>query len=97
VSRDSPGSSSDDGEEGGGPERLDAIPDEDEGLDDGFNSEVVSKHGTQRSTPGQSIRGSKSETRHGSETPSLVQDKGARRRHLPKAPLDIPHTRRRQI
>lgn len=46
-------------------------------MDEGSNSGLVSKLGTQRSTPGQSTRSTKTENRHGSETPSLVQDKGA--------------------
>jgi len=56
---------------------LEDIPDEDEGHDEATRSTKVSKAGTQRSNAGQSFSGQKTTTRHSSETPSLVQDKGA--------------------
>ncbi|CZR62407.1 related to C6 finger domain protein [Phialocephala subalpina] len=73
---DSPGSSEDEHEEDVGSERLEVIPDEDEGLDDRRDSLGGLKQ-TQRSTTSQSTIGQKSASRQDSETPSLVPDKGA--------------------
>ncbi|TVY80692.1 Transcriptional regulatory protein moc3 [Lachnellula suecica] len=70
---ESPGSTSDDDEEEGESERLVAILDDDEFL----AASNASKPEIQRSSTGQLSSGQKNTTRHGSETPSLVQDKGA--------------------
>ncbi|KAL2061737.1 hypothetical protein VTL71DRAFT_7115, partial [Oculimacula yallundae] len=70
-SHESPESSSDESDDGVIRERLKAIPDEDEAPDD------VSKYGMQQSSASQFVGGQKSMARHDSETPSLVQDKGA--------------------
>ncbi|TVY90139.1 Sterol uptake control protein [Lachnellula willkommii] len=73
ANRESPDSSSDDDEdEDEGMERLEAIPDEDESLQSGTSTIEFQSSGT-----GQSLNDRKSSTRHSSETPSLVQDKGA--------------------
>ncbi|TVY29510.1 putative transcriptional regulatory protein [Lachnellula hyalina] len=72
ANRESPDSSSDDDEhEDEGIERLEAIPDEDERLQSGTSTIEFQKSGT-----GHSSKDRKSTTRHSSETPSLVQDKG---------------------
>jgi hypothetical protein len=77
AARESPCSSSDDDDEEEASDRLDAIPDEDEPLEPVNNLSSISKPGFQRSNTGQSSTGQKNVTRHSSETPSLVQDKGA--------------------
>lgn len=72
ANRESPDSSSDDDEdEYEGIERLEAIPDEDESLQSGTSAIEFQSSGT-----AQSLNDRKSSTRHSSETPSLVQDKG---------------------
>jgi len=76
ATRESPDSSSDDAEDEEASDRLEAIPDEDESLDAVNNSSGISKPGFPRSNTGQSSTGQKNATRHSSETPSLVQDKG---------------------
>ncbi|KAG4443754.1 hypothetical protein IFR05_000745 [Cadophora sp. M221] len=77
-SHESPGSSSDEFDEGVvTQERLEAIPDEDEASDDYARSNSLSKYGMQQSSTGQFMSGQKGTTRYDSETPSLVQDKGA--------------------
>ena len=55
---------------------MEAIADEDESLDDGTATTSVFKIGTQPSNTGLPLSGQKITTRHSSETPSLVQDKG---------------------
>jgi hypothetical protein len=77
TNRESPGSSSDEYDEGVGPERLEAIPDEEEEIDDASRSQSTSKSVAQRGTANQATSGQKITTRHSSETPSLVQDRGA--------------------
>ncbi|PVH85998.1 hypothetical protein DL98DRAFT_408223 [Cadophora sp. DSE1049] len=77
-SQESPGSSSDEfGDEEAAQERLEAIPDEDEASSDYARSNSLSKYGMQQSNTSQFMSGQKGTTRHDSETPSLVQDKGA--------------------
>ncbi|TVY49462.1 hypothetical protein LOCC1_G000576 [Lachnellula occidentalis] len=72
ANRESPDSSSDDDEdEDEGLERLESIPDEDESRQSGTSTIEFQRSGT-----GQSSNDRKSATRHSSETPSLVQDKG---------------------
>jgi hypothetical protein len=56
---------------------LEDIPDEDEGHDEATRTVKMSRLGTQRSNASQSFSGQRTATRHSSETPSLVQDKGA--------------------
>jgi hypothetical protein len=75
--RESPDSSSDEDDEEGGPERLEAIPDGDEGLEDASDVRVSSKSTTQRGSVSHSVSGQKATARQSSETPSLIQDKGA--------------------
>jgi hypothetical protein len=77
ATRESPDSSSDDDDEEEASDRLEAIPDGDESLEAVNNLSSTSKPGFQRSNTGQSSSGQKNATRHSSETPSLVQDKGA--------------------
>lgn len=76
-SHESPGSSSDESDEEASQERLEAIPDEDEALDDYARSNNLSQYGMQQSTTSQFMGGQKGTMRYDSETPSLVQDKGA--------------------
>ncbi|KAH8659151.1 hypothetical protein BGZ60DRAFT_531065 [Tricladium varicosporioides] len=75
ASTQSPGSSSDDDEDGVGTRSvpLESIPDGDEDPGDISQATSNSRPRVQRSDTNQS----KSETRNSSETPSLVQDKGA--------------------
>ncbi|KUJ10276.1 uncharacterized protein LY89DRAFT_675133 [Mollisia scopiformis] len=75
--RESPGSSSDEHDDDVSQERLEVIPDEDEDVDDNRDLRGDSKRGAQRSTTSQSSSGQKGAPRQDSETPSLVQDKGA--------------------
>ncbi len=77
LSQESPGSSSDEFDEEVSQERLEAIPDEDEAVDDYKRSHSLSKYGMQQSSTIQSTSGQKAAMRYDSETPSLVQDKGA--------------------
>ncbi|KAG0649249.1 Transcriptional regulatory moc3 [Hyphodiscus hymeniophilus] len=74
---ESAGFSSDDYEDEGEPERLEAIPDDDEELQDSYDGEDLSKSAVQRDSVGHSISGQKATARKNSETPSLIQDKGA--------------------
>lgn len=74
TNHESPGSSSDDGEDDS-PERLDAIPDDEEMLDDLSRPPGPSRTSTQRSSISQTTNEQKSATRTPSETPSLIQDK----------------------
>lgn len=77
-SQNSPGSSSDEfGDEDATQERLEAIPDEDEASNDFARSNSLSKYGLQQSNASHFMSGQKVTTRYDSETPSLVQDKGA--------------------
>ena len=76
TSRESPGSSSDEYDEVGGPERLEAIVDDDQGEEDTDKVRQSPKSSTQRSGTGHSTGGTKA-VRQSSETPSLVQDKAA--------------------
>lgn len=74
-SQNSPGSSSDEfGDEEAAQEHLEAIPDEDEVSNDFARSSSLSKYGMQQSNTSQFMSG---KTRYDSETPSLIQDKGA--------------------
>lgn len=77
ASRESPGSSSDEYDEEGGPERLEAIPDGDEGHEDPSEAQSSSNPTAQPSSISQSTIGQKATARQSSETPSLDQDKGA--------------------
>ncbi|KAL3417304.1 C6 finger domain-containing protein [Phlyctema vagabunda] len=73
---ESAGSSSDDDDDELDAERLDSIPDEDEELDADDRRASVSTSGTHRTGTSQPSIAPKGLARHGSETPSLVQDKG---------------------
>ena len=77
ATRESHGSSSDEDDIEGSSEHLEAIPDDDENPEDTVNRGSISRSGTQWSTTSQSFTGQKGNPRYGSETPSLVQDKGA--------------------
>lgn len=77
TSRESPGSSSDEYEDEGGPGRLEAIPDGDEGPEHAGDARSSSKSTVQRSSISHSTGGQKATARQGSETPPLIQDKGA--------------------
>ncbi|CZT00813.1 related to C6 finger domain protein [Rhynchosporium graminicola] len=76
-SHESPGSSSDESEEDLSQERLEAIPDEVEASEDSALNNDLSKYGMHQSSSTQFGVGQKSTVRHDSETPSLIQDKGA--------------------
>jgi hypothetical protein len=78
ATRESPGSSSDEYEEEDVAERtaLDTIPDEDE-PGNAASLETTSASSTQRGSLSHSTAGQQVGTRQTSETPSLVQDKGA--------------------
>ncbi|KAH7383719.1 hypothetical protein BKA64DRAFT_646894 [Cadophora sp. MPI-SDFR-AT-0126] len=77
-SQESPASSSDEfGDEEAAHERLEVIPDEDEVSSGYARSTSLSKHGMQQTNTSQFLSGQKGTARYGSETPSLVQDKGA--------------------
>lgn len=77
VTRESTGFSSDEYDDEGGPERLEAIPDGDEGVEDTNDAQSSSKFTVQRGSISHSTGGQKATNRQSSETPSLVQDKGA--------------------
>lgn len=72
-SRESPGSSDDENDAEREPEKLEAIPDEDEDPED--SASVVKREAIR--LPASTTSGEKISTRQNSETPSLVQDKGA--------------------
>ena len=74
---ETPDSSSGEEDGEGDYEPLDAIPDEDEGTEESVTSGRDSSFVTSRRGSSQPSIGPKSATRHGSETPSLVQDKGS--------------------
>ncbi|KAK0128959.1 hypothetical protein ONS95_000902 [Cadophora gregata] len=77
-SQESPGSSSDEfGDEEAAEEHLEAIPDEDGTSSDYARSNSLSKYGMRHGSNSQFMSGQKGGTRHDSETPSLIQDKGA--------------------
>jgi hypothetical protein len=75
--RQSPGSSSDEYDDGLGSEPLSAIQDEDEDADDSSRSQSTSKSLPQRAMTNPASGGQKPNTRHSSETPSLVQDRAS--------------------
>ncbi|PMD50290.1 uncharacterized protein K444DRAFT_547199 [Hyaloscypha bicolor E] len=78
AKRESPGSSSDEYDEGAGPEPLEAIRDEDEDEDshDVIPGPSILKLAPQRVINNPAFSGQKPTTRHSSEAPSLVQDGG---------------------
>jgi Fungal specific transcription factor domain len=76
AKRESPGSSSDEYDEGAAPGPLEAIQDEDEDLHDVAQGPSISKLAPQRVANNPTFSGQKPTTRHSSEAPSLVQDGG---------------------
>lgn len=84
TAHDSASSSSDEGENEGSPGHLEAILDEDEGDDE--HASFSSKHQTAQSASGQ-----QSAARVGSETPSLVLDKGASPTPSTEGSVGYPH------
>jgi hypothetical protein len=75
---ESPGSTSDEyEEEGAQADRLEAIPDGDEGAEESNDAQTSSEFTARRSTTTHSTSGHKTANSQTSETPSLVQDKGA--------------------
>jgi hypothetical protein len=73
----SPGSSTEENEDGGDVKRFGAILDDGESQDNSERRGSLPKGGLRRTGTGQPLHHQKSFSRRGSETPSLVQDKGA--------------------
>jgi Fungal specific transcription factor domain len=77
LNHGSPGSSTEEYEDEGDVERFGTIPDDGENRDISERRGSLPKGSLRRTGTGQSLHHQKSFSRRGSETPSLVQDKGA--------------------